>query len=63
MLSDTLEALIAYLYLDTGEQNTQKFVDTYVYSLMEGLPQEPGKSAKKSFARICPKVIQAGACV
>jgi dsRNA-specific ribonuclease len=31
-LSDFIEALIAYLYIDLGEQQARNFIEKYIYS-------------------------------
>ena len=37
VLSDFIEALIAYLYLDLWEQEARKFIEKYIYSKFEDL--------------------------
>ena len=46
ILSDTLEALIGYLYIDLWFDVTERFIQTYVYSKLSNVEQKPVKSYK-----------------
>lgn len=46
VLSDTLEALIAYLYLDQGRTTVASFVETYIMSQLEEGESKHAKSYK-----------------
>lgn len=46
ILSDALEALIWFLYIELGIEEAEKFVITYVYSKLASVSQNPVKSYK-----------------
>lgn len=46
ILSDALEALIGYLYIDLGFDATEQFVTRYIYSKLPGIEKSPVKSYK-----------------
>lgn len=46
VLSDTLEACIAYLYLDHGAQSVERFVKKYIMTQLDTCVYVPEKSAK-----------------
>ncbi|HMS90681.1 MAG TPA: ribonuclease III [Candidatus Absconditabacterales bacterium] len=55
ILSDTLEALIGYLYIDLGIDVTEQFIKTYVYSKLENIEKHPVKSYKTMIQEIVQK--------
>lgn len=55
ILSDTLEALIWYLYIDLGIDVTEKFIETYIYSKMGKIEKNPVKSYKTMIQEIVQK--------
>ena len=48
VLADFIEALIAYLYLDLGEQEARKFVEKYIYSKFDELKKSGKIKSPKS---------------
>ncbi|HRX63542.1 MAG TPA: ribonuclease III [Candidatus Absconditabacterales bacterium] len=46
ILSDALEALIGYIFVDFGYQQTEEFVQKYVYSMYDKIDKNPVKSYK-----------------
>lgn len=46
ILSDALESLIGYIYLDLWYDEAEKFVETYVYSMFDKIDENPVKSYK-----------------
>lgn len=46
IISDALEALIGYLFLDIGYEQAEKFVMTYVYPEIKKIQKMPVKSYK-----------------
>lgn len=55
ILSDALEALIGYLYIDLGIEITEKFIKKYVYSKLERIEKSPVKSYKTMIQEIVQK--------
>lgn len=55
ILSDTLEALIGYLYLDLGIDVTEQFIKKYIYTKMESIEKKPVKSYKTMIQEIVQK--------
>ena len=46
ILSDALEALIGYLYIDLGVNITEQFIEKYIYTKLERIEKNPVKSYK-----------------
>lgn len=46
ILSDTLEALIGFLYIDLWFEVTERFIQTYIYSKLPTIEKKPVKSYK-----------------
>ena len=55
VLSDGLEALIAFLYLQYGRIEVEKFIETYVYALLGDEPIMPQKSRKNQLQELVQK--------
>ncbi len=55
ILSDTLEAVIGYLYIDLGIEATQQFIETHIYSKLEKIVKNPVKSYKTMIQEIVQK--------
>ena len=55
ILSDTLEALIWYLYIDLGVDVTQQFITTHIYTKLEQIEKGPVKSYKTMIQEIVQK--------
>ena len=55
ILSDALEALIGYLYIDLGIDITQQFIEKYIYTKMEKIGKKPVKSYKTMIQEIVQK--------
>lgn len=55
ILSDCLEALIAYIYLDLGIVEVEKFVTNYVYSKKNKISKKPIKSYKSMVQELVQK--------
>lgn len=55
ILSDTLEAVIGYLYIDLGIEATQQFIETHIYSKLEKIEKNPVKSYKTMIQEIVQK--------
>jgi len=55
ILSDALEALIGYLYIDLGYDITQQFIETHVYSKLQQIEKSPVKSYKTMIQEIVQK--------
>lgn len=55
ILSDTLEAVIGYLYIDLGIEVTQQFIETHIYSKLEKIGKNPVKSYKTMIQEIVQK--------
>ncbi len=56
ILSDTLEALIGYLYLDVWVDSTEQFIKTYVYSKIHQISKNPIQSYKTMVQEIVQKL-------
>jgi ribonuclease III len=46
ILSDCLESLIGFIYLDLGLDATEKFISTYIFSKISSISKDPVKSYK-----------------
>ena len=55
ILSDALEALIWYLYIDLGIDITEQFIKTYIYTKLEQIEKSPVKSYKTMIQEIVQK--------
>jgi ribonuclease-3 len=55
ILSDTLEALIGYLYIDLGIDITEQFIKQHIYSKLEKIEKSPVKSYKTMIQEIVQK--------
>lgn len=55
ILSDALEALIGYLYIDLGIDVTEQFIKTYIYTKLEQIEKKPVKSYKTMIQEIVQK--------
>lgn len=55
ILSDTLEALIGYLYIDLWIDITEQFIRQHVYSKLEKIERNPVKSYKTMIQEIVQK--------
>jgi ribonuclease III len=55
ILSDALEAVIGYLYIDLGIDVTEQFIATYVYTKLEHIEKSPVKSYKTMIQEIVQK--------
>ncbi len=56
ILSDALEALIGYLYIDLGVDVTEVFITKYVYSKLSQIEKNPIKSYKTMIQEIVQKL-------
>ena len=55
ILSDALEALIGYLYIDLGVDITEQFIKQHMYSKLEKIEKSPVKSYKTMIQEIVQK--------
>lgn len=55
ILSDALEALIGYLYIDLGIDITEQFIEKYIYTKLEQIEKSPVKSYKTMIQEIVQK--------
>ena len=55
ILSDTLEALLGYLYIDLGYDITQQFIETHIYSKLGQIEKNPVKSYKTMLQEVVQK--------
>ena len=55
ILSDALEALIGYLYIDLGIDVTEQFIKTHIYTKLEKIEKSPVKSYKTMIQEIVQK--------
>ena len=55
ILSDALEALIGYLYIDLGFDATEAFVKAHVYNKLEKIEKSPVKSYKTMIQEVVQK--------
>jgi len=55
ILSDTLEALIWYLYIDLGVEVTEQFIKTHIYTKLTQIEKSPVKSYKTMIQEIVQK--------
>ncbi len=46
ILSDCLESLLGFIYLDIGNEEVEKFITTYIFSKISTISKEPVKSYK-----------------
>jgi len=55
ILSDTLEALIGYVYIDLGIEVVEQFIETHIYSKLTTIEKSPVKSYKTMIQEIVQK--------
>jgi ribonuclease III len=55
ILSDALEALIGYLYIDLGIDITEQFITQHIYTKLEQIEKSPVKSYKTMIQEIVQK--------
>lgn len=55
ILSDTLEALIGYIYIDLGIEVVEQFIKTHIYTKLEQIEKNPVKSYKTMIQEIVQK--------
>ncbi len=55
ILSDALEALIGYIYIDLGIDATEQFIQKYVYTKLTQIEKNPVKSYKTMIQEIVQK--------
>jgi len=55
ILSDALEALIGYLYIDLGVDVTEQFIKQHMYSKLEEIEKSPVKSYKTMIQEVVQK--------
>lgn len=55
ILSDALEALIGYLYIDLGVNITEQFIEKNIYTKLERIEKNPVKSYKTMIQEIVQK--------
>lgn len=55
IISDCLESLLGYMYIDLGSDETEKFIEKYVYSKIIGIQKEPIKSYKTMIQEMIQK--------
>lgn len=55
ILSDALEALIGYLYIDLGTEVVEQFIETHIYTKLSSIEQKPVKSYKTMIQEIVQK--------
>ncbi len=55
ILSDGLEALIGFVYIQCGTSQVEKFIDTYIYSKKAGLQETDIKSYKTKIQELIQK--------
>lgn len=55
ILSDTLEALIWYIYIDLGIEVVEQFIKTHIYTKLEQIEKNPVKSYKTMIQEIVQK--------
>lgn len=55
ILSDALEALIGYIYIDLGIDATEQFIQRYVYTKLTQIEKNPVKSYKTMIQEIVQK--------
>jgi len=55
ILSDALEALIGYLYIDLGIEAVEQFIETHIYSKLENIEKHPVKSYKTMIQELVQK--------
>lgn len=55
ILSDCLEALIGYIFLDLGIQETEKFIKKHIYSKIKKISTKPIKSYKTLIQELVQK--------
>ncbi len=55
ILSDALEAVIGYIYLDLGHDIVEQFIERYIYSKLEHIEKKPVKSYKTMIQEIVQK--------
>ncbi|PJA48900.1 MAG: ribonuclease III [candidate division SR1 bacterium CG_4_9_14_3_um_filter_40_9] len=55
IISDCLESLLGYMYIDLGIEATEEFIEKYVYSKIENIQKESVKSYKTMIQEIVQK--------
>ncbi len=55
ILSDTLEALMGYIYIDLGIEMTERFIERHIYSKLEKIEKAPVKSYKTMIQELVQK--------
>jgi len=55
ILSDALEAVIGYIYLDLGHNIVERFIEKYIYSKLEHIEKKSVKSYKTMVQEIIQK--------
>jgi len=55
IISDCLESLLGYMYIDLGIEETEKFIEKYVYIKIEDIQKEPVKSYKTMIQELVQK--------
>lgn len=45
-MADCLESLLGFIYLDIGDEETEKFINTYIFSKITSISKESVKSYK-----------------
>lgn len=55
IISDCLESLLGYMYVDLGIEETERFIEKYVYAKIEDIQKEPVKSYKTMIQELVQK--------
>jgi len=55
IISDCLESLLGYMYIDLSIEATEEFIEKYVYSKIENIQKESVKSYKTMIQEIVQK--------
>lgn len=55
IISDCLESLLWYMYIDLGVEETEKFIERHVYSKIDSIKKEPIKSYKTMVQELVQK--------
>lgn len=55
IISDCLESLLWYIYIDLGIEETEKFIEQYIYSKIDNIQKETVKSYKSLIQEIVQK--------
>lgn len=56
ILSDCLEALLWFIYLEIGEKETEKFIQSYIFSKISSIQKDPIKSYKTMVQEYLQKI-------